>query len=164
MMFSTLGLCPTCRTHVTRFLTIEYCVEYRNAPDHLPNGGVNMEQKYSFRMTNSITISDDEETRKSKSGTVCEVTYVYDNWTAQELANRLMVSNSPRVAVQALLRKMSPIPSTYTYHVPKAGQRAQVDLKSRLISIFGIDEYALLEEQFGSAEEIVAGLKMLNNK
>jgi hypothetical protein len=81
-----------------------------------------------------ITVSSDEETRKAKEGVKVLVTLVFIDWEVDDYINRLLVSNSIKVSVAAVLRPMAVIPTKYRYIVPKAGTRNVVDPK--LIGLF----------------------------
>ena len=125
-----------------------------------------MDNKYNFNMVDTITVSDDEDTRKEKLGKRVTVTFVYKEWTAQDLANRLMVSNSPRVAVQAILRKMKQIPDTYEYIVPKVGFRSAqpVDWFKQLALLVGQERALELSNEFGSAEDAIKAMSEMLKK
>ena len=118
-------------------------------------------ERYTFKLTESITVSSDMDSREAKEGTNVAVTFVFNEWTAEELANRLIVSNSPRVSVQATLRKMKVIPRTYTYIVPKPGTRATMDWETKLIALVGEDKATRLIEKFGSAEDAIKAMAEL---
>ena len=122
------------------------------------------EKKYTIKMTDTCVVSSDLETRQDKQGTEVNVTYVFTDWTAQDFADRLMVSNSPRVAVQAILRKMKVIPSTYTYIVPKAGTRSGVrtiNYEAALVAAIGEEKAKVLINKFGSAEAAIKALESI---
>lgn len=124
----------------------------------------NDEKKYTIRMTETFVVSSDLETRQEKQGTEVSVTFVFTDWTAQDFADRLMVSNSPRVAVQAILRKMKVIPSTYTYVVPKAGTRSGVrtiNYEAALVTAIGAEKAKVLINKFGSAEAAIKALESI---
>lgn len=124
----------------------------------------NNAEKYTIKMTDTCVVSSDLETRQDKQGTEVAVTYVFTEWTAQDFADRLMVSNSPRVAVQAILRKMKVIPTTYTYIVPKAGTRSgvrTVNYEAALVAAMGTEKAKVLIEKFGSAEAAIKALESI---
>lgn len=114
--------------------------------------------KNSYKVTKDIKVSFDQESRDSKESKDVTVTFLYNDWSPEELIDRLMVSNSPVVAVQALLRKLKEIPATYTYIVPKAGTRVATDWFSKLASIVGIDQAKMLSDTYGSAEEAIKAM------
>lgn len=74
-----------------------------------------------------IGVSSDEDAKASGDTHKVKVTFIFRGYTIEDMADRLMVSSSPKVAVQSVLRKMKTIPAEYTYLVPKAGTRAEVD-------------------------------------
>lgn len=123
------------------------------------------EQKYTIKMVETFIVSGDLETRQDKQGTEVTVTFLFTDWTAQDFVERLMVSNSPRVAVQAILRKLKTIPSTYTYNVPKAGTRSTgprpVDYDKALVQAVGAEKAKVLVDKFGSAENAIKALEQL---
>jgi flagellar hook-associated protein FlgK len=124
----------------------------------------NNDEKYTIKMTDTFTVSSDEDERKDKQGTAVTVTFVFTDWTAQDFADRLMVSNSPRVAVQAILRKMKIIPTTYTYIVPKAGTRSgvrTVNYEAALVAAMGAEKAKVLINKFGSAEAAIKALESI---
>ena len=121
----------------------------------------NNENKYTFRIVDEFTVSSDEDERKDKAGTKVNVTFVFADWTAEELVNRLLISNSPRVAVQAILRKMKVIPSTYEYVVPKPGTRAGVNFEAKLIALIGKEKAAVIIDKYGSTEAAIKALAEL---
>jgi hypothetical protein len=127
-------------------------------------GGINMDTKHTIKMTDTFVVSSDLETRQDKQGTEVTVTFLFNEWTAQDFADRLMVSNSPRVAVQAILRKMKVIPRTYEYIVPKAGTRSAtrpVNYEAALIAAIGAEKAKVLIDRFGSAEAAIKALESI---
>lgn len=101
-------------------------------------------ETYSYTFEETIVVSSTIEDRQAKQGTEVAVKFVFTNWTANEFALRLMSSNSPKVSVQAVLRKMAVIPSTYTYNVPKPGTRAVADPAQTLINKYDGDIDAII--------------------
>lgn len=84
----------------------------------------------------AIGVSSDEESRKEKDTTQCSVTMVFDTtWTISDLIDRLMSSNSPKVSVQAVLRKKDICPKTFTWNVNKSGARSAVDSREVAIEL-----------------------------
>lgn len=123
------------------------------------------EQKYTIKMVETFVVSSDLETRKEEAGTEVTVTFEFQDWTAQDFVDRLMISNSPRVAVQAILRKKKSTPSTYTYIVPKAGARSTgprpVGYGKALVQAVGAEKAKVLMDKFGSAEGAIKALEQL---
>ena len=79
-----------------------------------------------FTRVEYIGVSSDEEAKLAGEAKQVKVTFVFKNFTPDDLVDRLIVSNSPRVSVQAALRKLEVMPKEYTYNVTKAGARAVV--------------------------------------
>jgi pyrrolidone-carboxylate peptidase len=71
-----------------------------------------------------ISVSADKEAKELGESTKVLVRFEFDGFTEEDLLDRLMVSNSPKVSVQSVLRNLKEIPQKYTYKVPKAGTRA----------------------------------------
>lgn len=71
-----------------------------------------------------VSVSTDKEAKELGESTKVLVTFEFVDFTEDDLLDRLMVSNSPKVSVQASLRAMKNVPNKYTYRVPKAGTRA----------------------------------------
>ena len=109
----------------------------------IPMGDRIME-KYTFTFEEEIVVSSTIEDRQAKQGTSVTVKFLFTDWTANELALRLMSSNSPKVSVQAILRKMKDIPSRYEYNVPKPGTRAVADPAQTLINKYDGDIDAII--------------------
>lgn len=103
-------------------------------------------ENITMTLQDTVRVSVDQESRDAKEGKDVLVTFKFENWTAKELCEKLAYSsNSPKVAVQALLRKMKSVPETYTYIVPKQGARTVVDPLTALINKFGSVEAAIEE-------------------
>ena len=84
----------------------------------------------------AVGVSSDEESRKEKDTTQCSVTMVFDTtWTIGDLFDRLMSSNSPKVSVQAVLRKKKDCPKTFTWNVNKSGAKSAIDSREVAIEL-----------------------------
>ena len=81
----------------------------------------------TFTRVEWISVSSDNEAKLAGEAKKVKVTFVYKDFSPDDLVDRLQVSNSPKVSVQSILRKMEKVPSEYTYNVTKAGARAVVD-------------------------------------
>lgn len=117
-------------------------------------------EQYSFRIQDTITVSRDEEDRKDKRTYEVTVTYIFKGFTAEELAYRCLQSNSARVEVQTVLRKMAVIPKTFEFVVKKSGTRSGRSLRDKAVGLLGEAKVNMLEEKFGSIE---AAMSMLGN-
>lgn len=100
--------------------------------------------KNTYTRIDWISVAFDEEAKKNGEAVKVKVTFVYKDFTIDDLLDRLTVSNSPKVSVQAVLRKMKEIPKEYTYNVPKAGTRAEVSLEDQFARLSETEQDELL--------------------
>ena len=83
-----------------------------------------------------VGVSSDEESRQAKDTTNVTVVMEFGaDWTVGDLIDRLLSSNSPKVSVQAVLRKMKSPPKRFDWKVNKSGTRtATVDAREVFIT------------------------------
>lgn len=103
-----------------------------------------MNEKNTYTRVDWISVASDEEAKKNGEAVKVKVTFVYKDFTTDDLLDRLTVSNSPKVSVQAVLRKMKEIPKEYTYNVPKAGTRAEVSIDDQIARMSAEERDALI--------------------
>lgn len=110
-----------------------------------------------------IDVSPDADSRKAGEAKRVKVTLVFRDYSTEDFIDRLTSSNSPRVMVQAALRRLKEIPDTFRYEVPKVGTRTAAGMSptQALESLVGTERAAAFITKFGSAEAAIEALREL---
>jgi len=120
-------------------------------------------EKITVSRTVFIDVSPDSDARKAGEAKRVKVELVFRDYSPEDFVDRLTASNSPRVMVQAALRRLAQIPDTFRYEVPKVGTRAAAGISptQALESLVGAARAAAFITKFGSAEAAIEALREL---